>query len=67
MEYLVLDEPEPETPKTTGTHDLVEFVGRVKERLKAKTGWGRNEIIAILDGEFSKSPVSDDIEKELGF
>ena len=71
-EYLILDEPEKDTRSSDS--ELIEYVGRVKEALKAKTGWGRNEVIKILEGNLdSKSKYgsvtyavasSDD---ELGF
>ena len=47
-EYLILDEPE--STRRSSDSDLVGFVDRVKEALKAKTGWGRNEVIKILEG-----------------
>jgi hypothetical protein len=66
-EYLILDEPDSESRSSDS--ELVEYVGRVKERLKAKTGWGRNEIADILDVEITKSPAcrGRGIEEELGF
>jgi hypothetical protein len=54
--YLIL---ESSTTSNESMSSCREFVDEVKRKLQSKTGWGRNEIISILESSLTTSLISD--------
>ena len=54
--YLIL---ESSTSHSASRPSCKEFVDGVKRKLQSKTGWGRNEIISILESSLTTSLISD--------
>lgn len=53
--YLIL---ESSTSNSASRPSCKEFVDEVKRKLQSKTGWGRNEIMSILDSSLTNSLTS---------